>query len=325
MFQLKDMAERLPPGAYDPESLKLVYMPNGLESNGAVHNSSGNGEKNSNSEDINAGIGSGLPNGTEGPTVLLRDPSGSSELGLLDSQGLERGSANGTNDARLPNGGGAIQSYRSSVSDSIDGKDSVANRDSDAGSKSRNSSVPGSASQIEAEWIEQYEPGVYITLVALRDGTRDLKRVRFRYSFALTHLSRYTCSVSYILGISYLSCAYTDTAGEDSGNTKRRRGGRRIEKRYTRSTTYGDRTSHRWPAGDRREVYHHPHRFRLREVEHMRCGSCQTQTIWRKQTSDFWPPFLLLLLLFFVIISLFYLNICLFFICSYFVYIYLYL
>ncbi|KAK9903687.1 hypothetical protein M0R45_001047 [Rubus argutus] len=32
---------------------------------------------------------------------------------------------------------------------------------------------------VDAEWIEQYEPGVYITLVALRDGTRDLKRVRF--------------------------------------------------------------------------------------------------------------------------------------------------
>ncbi|XP_078433942.1 PH, RCC1 and FYVE domains-containing protein 1-like [Wolffia australiana] len=32
---------------------------------------------------------------------------------------------------------------------------------------------------IEAEWIEQCEPGVYITLVALRDGSRDLKRVRF--------------------------------------------------------------------------------------------------------------------------------------------------
>ncbi|KAH0876074.1 hypothetical protein HID58_073436 [Brassica napus] len=32
---------------------------------------------------------------------------------------------------------------------------------------------------VEAEWIEQYEPGVYITLVALHDGTRELRRVRF--------------------------------------------------------------------------------------------------------------------------------------------------
>ncbi|KAJ3681532.1 hypothetical protein LUZ60_016021 [Juncus effusus] len=32
---------------------------------------------------------------------------------------------------------------------------------------------------VEAEWIEQYEPGVYLTLVALKDGSRELKRVRF--------------------------------------------------------------------------------------------------------------------------------------------------
>ncbi|XP_042032830.1 PH, RCC1 and FYVE domains-containing protein 1-like isoform X1 [Salvia splendens] len=185
--QLKDMAERLPPGSYDPESLKLVYLPNGSESNGA-HFSGANGERNSRSENINSAYSashpetdSGVQNGTQGPSQLLRDPIGSSES-VLDPQGLEHGYSNGTNDrldTRLPNGGGVLQSYRSSVSESLDGKESTANRDSDAGSKSRNSAVPGSASQIEAEWIEQYELGVYITLVALRDGTRDLKRVRF--------------------------------------------------------------------------------------------------------------------------------------------------
>ncbi|KAH0920293.1 hypothetical protein HID58_027953 [Brassica napus] len=36
-----------------------------------------------------------------------------------------------------------------------------------------------STNDVEAEWIEQYEPGVYITLVALHDGTRELRRVRF--------------------------------------------------------------------------------------------------------------------------------------------------
>lgn len=49
------------------------------------------------------------------------------------------------------------------------------------GMKHRNLTVPTNPNQVEAEWIEQYEPGVYITLVALQDGTRDLKRVRFRY------------------------------------------------------------------------------------------------------------------------------------------------
>ncbi|KAL3634916.1 PH, RCC1 and FYVE domains-containing protein 1 [Castilleja foliolosa] len=48
------------------------------------------------------------------------------------------------------------------------------------GDVEKNSVVPGDTTQIEAEWIEQYEPGVYITLIALQDGTRDLKRVRFR-------------------------------------------------------------------------------------------------------------------------------------------------
>ncbi|KAL1543708.1 PH, RCC1 and FYVE domains-containing protein 1 [Salvia divinorum] len=183
--QLKDMAERLPPGAYDPESLKLVYLPNGSESNG-VHYSGANGERNSRSDDINSlysvahpETNSGVQNGVQGPSQLLRDPTGSSGS-VLDGQRLEHGSSNGTNDrldARLPNGGGVLQSYRSSLSESLDGQESTTN--SETGSKPRNLAVPGNASQIEAEWIEQYEPGVYITLVALRDGTRDLKRVRF--------------------------------------------------------------------------------------------------------------------------------------------------
>ncbi|KAG2244801.1 hypothetical protein Bca52824_093367 [Brassica carinata] len=33
--------------------------------------------------------------------------------------------------------------------------------------------------QNEKEWVEQDEPGVYITLTALAGGARDLKRVRF--------------------------------------------------------------------------------------------------------------------------------------------------
>jgi hypothetical protein len=36
------------------------------------------------------------------------------------------------------------------------------------------------ASDVEAEWVEQDEPGVYITIRQLADGTRELRRVRFR-------------------------------------------------------------------------------------------------------------------------------------------------
>ena len=36
------------------------------------------------------------------------------------------------------------------------------------------------ASDMESEWVEQDEPGVYITIRQLVDGTRELRRVRFR-------------------------------------------------------------------------------------------------------------------------------------------------
>ena len=37
------------------------------------------------------------------------------------------------------------------------------------------------ASEMEADWVEEDEPGVYITIRQLADGTRELRRVRFRY------------------------------------------------------------------------------------------------------------------------------------------------
>lgn len=36
------------------------------------------------------------------------------------------------------------------------------------------------ASDVESEWIEEDEPGVYITIRQLADGTRELRRMRFR-------------------------------------------------------------------------------------------------------------------------------------------------
>lgn len=38
------------------------------------------------------------------------------------------------------------------------------------------------ASDPDAEWVEEDEPGVYITLKALPSGKRELRRVRFRYA-----------------------------------------------------------------------------------------------------------------------------------------------
>ncbi|CAH2033517.1 unnamed protein product [Thlaspi arvense] len=72
------------------------------------------------------------------------------------------------------------------------------------GAKTETSSVDGSArsssadrseevsvsnaSDMENEWVEQDEPGIYITIRALPDGTRELRRVRFsRDKFEETH------------------------------------------------------------------------------------------------------------------------------------------
>lgn len=38
----------------------------------------------------------------------------------------------------------------------------------------------GSTEGLKVEWVEQYEPGVYITFTALPSGQKGLKRVRFR-------------------------------------------------------------------------------------------------------------------------------------------------
>ncbi|KAL2558693.1 Protein Brevis radix-like 1 [Forsythia ovata] len=67
------------------------------------------------------------------------------------------------------------------VSQDNNAKDSGPRQHNENGSKSSNSvgSDKGDANQAEVEWIEKYEPGVYITLVALQDGSRDIKRARF--------------------------------------------------------------------------------------------------------------------------------------------------
>ncbi|XP_051123496.1 PH, RCC1 and FYVE domains-containing protein 1-like [Andrographis paniculata] len=171
--QLKDMAERLPPGAYDAESLKLVYLPNGLEPNG-IHTLSENDERISKSDaySVPDSAISKLP----AETAAIDESSS-------NAQGISLPTSNGANDhqdGRFSDGRGAAQVYRGSLSESPDTKDSGPYQDGETGGlKPKNSVVPANASHIEAEWIEQYEPGVYITLVALRDGTRDLKRVRF--------------------------------------------------------------------------------------------------------------------------------------------------
>lgn len=183
--QLKDVAERLPPGAYDPETIKLPYLPNGLDSNG-IHIPDATGERLQRPEAAKGsylasslGIDSAIKNGTLGPP---RSPSGTYILSESSHQTNQGFAASDIRDdqlnAKLP-GAGGLQACSSNVSDASDARDSAVSHDAENGVRSRSPVPVGNNNQVEAEWIEQYEPGVYITLVALRDGTRDLKRVRF--------------------------------------------------------------------------------------------------------------------------------------------------
>ncbi|KAJ8762952.1 hypothetical protein K2173_023081 [Erythroxylum novogranatense] len=165
--QLKDMAERLPPGVYDAESLRRACLSNGLELNG-IHHLDSNGEEHSRS-DPTGGTALLSPlrsdtttiNGTQGPILPFRDQREKDDRP----------------DARLSNGGQGVQATNVNLPDT--GRESRPLQTGDNGMNTRDSPLIANGNQVEAEWIEQYEPGVYITLVALHDGTRDLKRVRF--------------------------------------------------------------------------------------------------------------------------------------------------
>ncbi|XP_010530240.1 PREDICTED: uncharacterized protein LOC104806852 isoform X2 [Tarenaya hassleriana] len=145
--QLKEMAERLPPGSYEAETAHLL---NGFEQNG-FHFDDANGQRPSQSDSISgdSSLASPLAASTASLNRFWPNSLSPRNDGIRTSNGFS----------------GGIESNQP-----LPFQDSV---------KARNVESEASAPQVEAEWIEQYEPGIYITLVALRDGTRDLKRVRF--------------------------------------------------------------------------------------------------------------------------------------------------
>lgn len=180
--QLKDMAEKLPPGVYDSDSMRPVYLPNGSEPNSVFHLES-NGDNLRHDMAYSAHLASpprngSTENGILGQSHLPRDTLGTNGASHQQNPGVptSSGKANHTG-TRIPDGnGGVYMDARSKGADRTE-PETLQNGDSDL--NSRLPSVVSNSNQVEAEWIEQYEPGVYITLMALRDGTRDLKRVRF--------------------------------------------------------------------------------------------------------------------------------------------------
>ncbi|XP_004496492.1 PH, RCC1 and FYVE domains-containing protein 1 [Cicer arietinum] len=179
--QLKDLAERLPPGVNDANKIKPAYLPNGFEPNGSHHPDSNGEQRHTRAESISGssftsiGLEFSPMNRTEGNSPV----SYATNLYQQNRGSLTSNRTDDYRDVKLPNGGGAIQTINSSAPDTVNGRDSGNFRDDENGSRARNDAMPANNNQVEAEWIEQYEPGVYITLTAMRDGTRDLKRVRF--------------------------------------------------------------------------------------------------------------------------------------------------
>lgn len=90
---------------------------------------------------------------------------------------------------------------------------------------SRDVSV-SNASDIESEWIEEDEPGVYITIRQLLDGTRELRRVRFRSRF-LKHIDSYEPRL-----IQLLIACWCVSAARNSERCTRSTGGKRTGTGY---------------------------------------------------------------------------------------------
>ncbi|KAG1369752.1 PH, RCC1 and FYVE domains-containing protein 1 [Cocos nucifera] len=199
--QLKDMAERLPAGVYE-NAINPAYLPNGIEPH-AIHDSSLNGEDQSRN---------GRSDGPDIPPPMTVDSAainGSSDQNLPPRDIQEVNELKRHGNEEMPTSSGS--------SENVDSKGTEPPQIGENGFKSR--SRTSSSNQVEAEWVEQYEPGVYITLMALRDGTRDLKRVRF---------STYGGN--------------DVAAAENLKSIKRKPGGLRTVKKCTRSTMFMGQT-----------------------------------------------------------------------------------
>jgi hypothetical protein len=178
------MAERLPPdqGVYDGSEAKPPHIPNGIEMHGSVY-SSLNGIHQPQNDSITSvstpSLNTGRPLHPNGIPSQHRSSGSISEnsevsahshrvSGPRDADDLHR-RAHISSDEML-NASSRGDDRSKGVRSLLNGED---------GYKSR-STISLPSNHVQAEWIEQYEPGVYITLMTLRDGTRDLKRVRFR-------------------------------------------------------------------------------------------------------------------------------------------------
>ncbi|CAM0901590.1 unnamed protein product [Alopecurus aequalis] len=171
--QVKEMAERLPPADSDVKPPRLVYLPGSVASPELVRES----HKRYDSGGIPypqtpTSVMSARFNGLPPQAHQVSNPGDNIPLeSTFDSFSKNREFPAVQN--RL-NGGMAGHRPRS---EDFDRRETERFQINLQGWNMRGSSSPGS--QAESEWIEQFEPGVYLTLVSFHDGTKELKRVRF--------------------------------------------------------------------------------------------------------------------------------------------------
>ncbi|XP_020599320.1 uncharacterized protein LOC110038758 [Phalaenopsis equestris] len=177
--QLKEMAEKLPEGINDADLMRWRFLPNGdgfdtlhCENSNAVQNlmnGSNNVSKQLDPLTLHPAPANGITRLKSAQIINIEDTGLSHNVQNHTIPGLEANTEHAHNYSK-PHRSRSMLGY-------------LYRNDSKSLQKLKNGSKPRSrtteSNQVEAEWIEQYEPGVYITLIALQDGLRGLKRVRF--------------------------------------------------------------------------------------------------------------------------------------------------
>jgi hypothetical protein len=183
------MAERLPPGAFKhgrsgSMSLARLDIPNGAHGSSTLDALGPLGTE---------GLGPHLPQTSPSaatPSVLDVEANGvaspQSASSPLSGRGSQRlGSPQSTSSPRAGTEGhmGSVRVATRLGEGDTNGHD-TGQRHEDSTRSSGTSVSTENGREPETEWVEQDEPGVYITLTALPGGGKDLKRVRFRCGFS---------------------------------------------------------------------------------------------------------------------------------------------
>lgn len=175
------MAERLPPD--DGNDAKQSQFPNGIESHASIYSSMDSVHQSRN-ESINHALN--MPSLNTGRSLHpngISSQQRSPDVSENNEVSAHRHRVSSPHDGahsnrRAHSSSDELFSASRRAADSAS-MDTMSLQNGEDGYKSRGT-LSLSSTEVKAEWIEQYEPGVYITLTTLLDGTRDLKRVRFR-------------------------------------------------------------------------------------------------------------------------------------------------